>query len=1120
MSLLRFAIALTLLSFATGLSLAQIDARLLRYPDVSDRLISFVYAGDIWVVEKSGGTARRLSSPRGEESFPRFSPDGRWLAFSANYDGNTDVYVMEVTGGEPRRLTHHPGNDRLVDWTPDGRSLLFASSRESGSSRFNQLYQVPVDGGMPEKLPLAHAEFGALSGDGRNLAFQMISLDFRTWKRYRGGMTPDLWLVNLDTKETRRLTEHRANDSQPMWHGSTIYFVSDRDEYFRNNLWAVDPANGRTRQLTRFRDFDVRFPAIGPSDIVFEAGGQLYLFDLKSEKYEPLAVKVVTDLATLRPSVRSVARLIQNYDLSPTGKRVVLEARGEIYSVPAEHGPVLNLTNSSGSAERFPAWSPDGKWLAYHSDRSGEYQLVVRDAATGTETVATSFPSGYRYRPFWSPDSSKLAFIDQKLDIQILEVESKELKVIDRARWLTHGGLGSFAVSWSPDSRWLAYSKALENQNSALFVFDAQDGRTHQLTSGYYSDQEPVFDPEGKYLYFLTGRSMTPIYGDLEDSWIYANTTQLAAVPLRADVPYPLAPRSDEEEVKRPEAPKEKEAGDPAVGASEPGTNAEPEAGPAAGAESAGAAAKKADSEAAKVPPVAIDLDGFERRIQILPPKPGNLGALAAAPGKILYLRFPRTGSGDENATSMFYDLKDREEKTILAGINQHLLSADRKKLLVRKEGQYAVVDVAPGQKLDKPLRTGELEALVDPRQEWRQLYTDAWRLMRDYFYDPAMHGVDWNSVRTQYGRLLDDAVTRWDVDFLIGEMIAELNASHSYKFGGDMEQAPARGVGMLGVDVAIENGAFRVIRIIDGGVWDSEVRSPLQRAGVREGEYILAVNGIPLDVGRDFWAAFQGMDNKTVSLTVHSDPSLEGARQVLVETLGSEARLRSLAWIEANRRFVEEATNGRVGYVYVPDTGINGQTELVRQFRSQFNRDGMIIDERFNGGGQYPDHFVELLSRRRTGYIGFRDTQPASMSMLSRTGPKVMLINAWAGSGGDLFPYLFKDAGLGPLIGTRTWGGLIGISGAPPLIDGGGITVPTLALYGPDGKWLIEGHGVEPDIEVLENPTGLSPAEDAQLIRAVEEVRKALEQRPPVFVNPPAYDDRTARGQRSIGRE
>lgn len=1075
---------LLLTSFGAAQVLAQVNARMLRNPDVSRTHIAFVYAGDIWVVAKAGGTASKLSSPAGEESFPRFSPDGTQIAFSGNYDGNTDIYVMPAMGGLPKRLTHHPMPDRMIDWYPDGQSILFASAMQSGNTRFNQFYKVGKEGGLPEKLPLPFGEFAAISSDGKSLAFQYISRDFRTWKRYRGGMAPDIWLFDLQNFKSRNLTSNGANDAQPMWHGNTLYFLSDRDSNMRYNLWALDMSSGATRQLTKFTDFDVHFPAIGPEEIVFEAGGRLYLLSLAGEQYREVNVDVITDLTTLKPASKNVSDLIQSATISPSGKRALFEARGEIFSVPAEHGVIRNLTASPAAAERYPAWSPDGAKIAYFSDRSGEYELTLRNAdGSGNEQKLSSFGAGFRYQPVWAPDSKRLAFIDQTLTLQVFDVAARKSTAADKMNWLTHGGLSSFSISWSGDGRWLAYSKLVDNQNGAIFLYDTQANAVHQVTSGFYADAQPVFDPDGNYLYFLTNRSFSPSYSDVDASWVYVNTTNIAAVPLRADVAYPLAPRNDEETgaAKKDEGEKKEEA------ASEGG--------------------KK---------PVQIELAGFEQRVQVLPPKAGNYTRLAAVPGKVLYHRLPRTGSDDEKRAIVYYDLKEREEKSIIDDADWYELAADGKKLLVRKRNNFAIIDVQPGQKLDKPLRTGELEATIDPKAEWRQLFTDAWRLMRDYFYDPNMHGVDWAAMRKQYGAMLDDAVTRWDVNYVIGELIAELNASHAYRFGGDQESAPRRPVGLLGADFTLHNGAFRIERILDGGNWDDEVRSPLQRAGVRAGEYLLAVNGEPLEISKDPWAALQGLAGKTVTLTINSSPSMDGARQVLVETLDSEVRLRNLAWIEANRKRVEEASNGRVGYIYVPNTGISGQTELVRQFHGQFHKDGLIIDERFNAGGQYPDRFIELMSRRRTGYIGFRDSRPAAMSQTSRTGRQVMLINAWAGSGGDLFPYLFKEADLGPLIGTRTWGGLIGISGVPLLIDGGGITVPNLALYGPDGNWLIEGHGVEPDIEVIEDFEQLARGRDNQLERAITETLRLLEEQPPVFTPKPTFDDRTARGRKT----
>jgi tricorn protease len=1078
---------LAFLALSAGTLRGQVDARMLRQPDVSATHITFVYAGDIWVVPKSGGIAQRLSSPRGEESFPRFSPDGSTIAFSGNYDGNIDIYTVPTLGGEPERITHHPMGDRMVDWYPNGASILFASSMESGRQRFSQLYRVPRDGGLPEKLPVPYGEFGAISPDGKWLAYMPKSRDFRTWKRYRGGWAPEIWLFNLEDYSSRNITTNDANDAHPMWHGRTLYFLSDRGPNQRYNIWAYELDSDTFRQVTRFTDFDIHFPAIGPSDIVFEAGGRLYLLDLDSEEYRELSVEVVTDLATLKPRRENVAKLTTNGWISPTGKRAVVEARGEIFTLPAEHGPVVNLTASSGVAERYPTWSPDGKYIAYWSDRSGEYELTIRPAnGSGKEQRLTSLGAGFRYRPYWSPDSKKIAFIDQAKTIYIYDLDKRRTTEVDRDLWMTHGGLNSFRVSWSPDSRWMAYSRGLDNRSGAVFIYDTEAGRSHQVTSGYYSSSMPTFDPDGKYLYFLSNRTFSPSYSDVDNTWIYPNTTNIVAVALRADVPSPLAPRNDEETVngkeKNGDQNKEKK--------------------------------KEDDGENGEKPQkVEIELDKFEHRLVVLPPQAGNYTELQAVSGKVLYRRLPNTGSADEASPVMYYDLKEREEKTVLKDADGFLISADGKKMLVVKDRKLAILDVKPNQKIEKPLRTSEMEVTVDPRAEWRQLFADAWRFERDYFYDPNMHGVDWDAMREQYGRLLDDAVTRWDVNFVIGELIAELNASHAYRGGGDIERGERRGVGLLGVDWSLENGAYRIKKIIDGAPWDSEVRSPLAEPGVnvKEGDYILAVSGVPLDTSKDPWASFQGLAGKTVALSVNDKPTMDGAREVLVKTLNSETRLRHLAWIEANRKRVEEATNGRVGYIYVPNTGINGQTELVRQFGAQFQKDGLIIDERFNSGGQIPDRFIELLNRPPLSFWAVRDGKDWQWPPVANFGPKVMLINGWSGSGGDLFPYYFKKAGLGPLVGMRTWGGLIGISGAPSLIDGGVVTVPTFRMYSTEGEWFQEGHGVDPDIEVIDDPTELAKGRDPQLERAIEEVMRMLRDQPLAIPSRPPYEDRTA---------
>jgi tricorn protease len=1102
----------------------RIDARMVRQPDVSATKIAFVYAGDIWLAPKSGGVATRLSSPRGEESFPRFSPDGSLLAFSGNYDGNLDIYVVPVTGGLPRRLTHHGATDRVIGWYPDGQHILFATSMTSEKDRFNKLYRVSVEGGLPEKLPVPYGEFGAISPDGKTLAYTPISVDFRTWKRYRGGMNPDIWFFDLDKMTARNITHSDAAESVPMWHGQTLYFISDRDQDKRANIWAYDTRKDRFRQVTRFKDYDVHLPSIGPNDLVFENAGRLYLLDLETEKHHEVEIQAVTDRATLKPRVENVSSLIQHATVSPSGKRALFEARGDVFSAPAEHGIVRNLTRSSGVAERFPAWSPDGKLIAYFSDRTGEYELTIRNAdQIGEEQSLTQLGPGFRYQPQWSPDSKKIVFIDQAMRLNLYDFESKTNRVIDRQIWMYHGELNGFRVSWSADSRWLAYAGDVENRNSAIMLYDLKDNRRHQVTSGFYNDEGPVFDPDGKYLFFRTSRSFAPVYSDLDNSWIYANSASLAAVSLRKDVLSLVAPRNDEEgdkkdkdkkeDKKEPDGEKKDDEKKPSEGAKkdEPAKDSDKKADEKADKASDKEAGKKDEKKDEKPKPVEIDVEGFELRLVLLPPKAGRYDGLAAVSGKLLFRRLPRTGSGEEKSPLLYYEFEKREEKTIMDDVDGFELSAKRDKVLVRKDRAYSIIEPKENQKMDKKIDTGGFEAAIDPVAEWRQLFTDAWRFQRDYFYDPGLHGVDWKLMRERYGKLLEDAVTRWDVNYVIGELIGELNSSHTYRSGGDVENPPSRGVGYLGVDFALENGAYRIKKIVEGAPWDSEVRSPLRQPSVniKEGDYLLAVNGEPLDTTKDPWAAFQGLADKPVMLTVNDKPGKEGARDVLVQTLAGESRLRNLAWIEANRKKVEEASKGRVGYVYVPDTGHNGQNELVRQWRGQVTKDGLIIDERFNSGGQIPDRFVELLNRPLRNYWGVRDGKDWAWPPVAHFGPKAMLVNGWSGSGGDCFPFYFKQSGLGPLVGLRTWGGLIGMTGAPALIDGGSVTVPTFGIYNTKGEWIIEGYGVDPDVEVIDDPAAMAKGGDPQLERAISEVVRRLKDHSPREVKKPKYPNR-----------
>jgi len=1073
---------------------AQISAKLMRYLDVSDTQICFVYGGDIWVVDKNGGTAVPLTHSPGEESWPRFSPDGRQIAYTASYNGNPDVYVIPVQGGLPFRITHPSVADRLVDWHPDGRRLLFASSRESGQRGLNQFYLVSVKGGFPEKLKIPYGELGSFSPDGKRLAYITRITESYPFKRYRGGYSSDIIIYDLETDRAENITKNLAIDGKPAWVGSSIYFLSDRDENMRLNIWRYDIPSGKAEPVTKIADFDVAYMAAGPRELVFEAGGELFLMDLKNHHYKPVDVRVVSDLSNEIPRQVDVSGLLDDIALSPQAKRVAVEARGELFDVPVKEGFSLNLTNSSGSNDRDPSWSPDGRYLAYWSDKSGEYQVwLKRLDAEGGEKQLTRREKGYGYAMFWSPDGKNLAFIDESSTISIVSVESGEVLTAGHTRWaISHPGLERYPMSWSPDSRWLAFTETVDNSHNAVFLYDLADKKKHQATSGFYQDSDPTFSKCGRYLFYFTNRSMTPVYSDMDDgTWVYPNASQIACLSLTKDAPSPLLPKND---VFSPKAP---------------------------GAEVKPAGEKKpdrpSDDASPKTEPVKIEFDGLESRLVLLPVKAGNFGDFFLFKDKLVYLRMPISGSDARTGQLVLLDLLTLKEETVMEDVERVSLSADGEFLLVRSGSKYGVISPAPGQKIKDPVPLNGLFMNLVPKEEWRQIFKDTWRRYRDFFYDPAMHGVNWAEMRERYGALIEDARTRWDVTNICSNLQAELSAGHTYTYGGGPDQAPPAPTGFLGIDWELKDGAYRVKRIVRPAEWDTAVRSPLDAPGVavKEGDFIHAVNGLMLSAERDPYAAFEGLAGKTVSLRVSSGGKTAETRNVTVKCLAAneEFALRNLEWIENNRRTVDKLSGGKLGYIYMSNTAGQGQSELVRMFYGQLDKAGMIIDERFNGGGQLADRFLELLRRPVVYNVHWRYGGDTTQPIKANNGPLSMLINGWAGSGGDGLPWAFQELKAGPIVGERTLGILVGPATGHRLIDGGGITVPDGRLYDNDGHWFWEGEGVAPDFEVWDDPNLLVKGRDPQMEKAVEEVMKLLKIRPGRKTPAPAPEVRTAKG-------
>ena len=1085
-----------LLALASISSFGQINAKLMRYVDVSENQICFVYGGDIWVVDKNGGMAIQLTNSPGEESYPKFSPNGQEIAFTASYRGNPDVYVMNTSGGVPQRITYGSHSDRMVEWHPSGDKILFASRRETGipSRRVNQFFLIPKKGGMPEKLSIPYGEIASYSNDGKHLVYITKITETYPFKRYRGGLTSDIILFDMETKKAKNITNNMANDGKPAWANNKVYFLSDRAEDMRLNVWSYNVDTESINQVTQFKDFDITYLSAGPKNLVFEVGGTLHLMDLATEESKEVHVSVLSDL-TLEMSRRiSVEKNINNMTASPGATRIVFEARGELFNVPVKEGFVENITTSSGAFDHSPSWSPNGDHVAYWSDKSGEYEIYIQSMREEkADRKITSRNKGYGYSIYWSPDSKKLAFIDEKNDISIIDVASGRIEIADNYRWnFGHGSRYDYPINWSHDSKLLTYSIGMNNGNEAVFVYNLTSKKARQVTSGFYNDNNPIFSTDGKYLFFLTNRNFNAVYSDMDGTWIYPNTTQLAAISLTNDSPYLLKAKNDVLEAEKKEEPskgKDKNKGK-----------------------------KEKSKEKADVPkPVIIDWNDLESRLAILPVKPGNIDNLMAFENKVVFLRVPNSGSAGGDPELMFYDLKEREEKSIMTKINDVVKTADGDSLLVRSGQQFGIIKPDKDQKIEDEIPTNGLVMELNPRDEWRQIFNDTWRRYRDFFYDEDMQQVDWQALRTKYGALIDDARSRWDISFLQSNLAAELSAGHTYTFGGDNESVENVSTGYLGIDWDMDSKGYKIKRIVKPASWDAENRSPFDRPGidVSKGDYIHSVNGMTLPLNKDPYAAFEGLNGKTVIIKVSKTGNLSDAKKVVVTCLTSdeEDNIRYLDWIEQNRLMVEKLSDGKLGYVYMTNTSSRGQLDLVKMYYGQLDKEGFIIDERFNGGGQLADRFLELMTRPVIYNLYWRHGKAHTFPVKANTGPMGMLINGWAGSGGDGLPWAFRELDAGPIVGERTIGILVGPATGHRLIDGGGITVPGARLYLNDGTWFDEGIGVKPDFFVWDDPNLLMQGRDPQMEKVVKEVMKLLKNNPGLATPPPAKQNRTAKG-------
>lgn len=1072
-----YPLILALIFMKSTFLFSQNEARLMRFPAMNANSIAFCYAGQLYTVARDGGLARQLTTGNGYVSFPKYSPDGKWIAFTGQFDGNTEVYLVPSEGGLPKRLTYTATlnrddisdrmgpNNIVMGWTPDGKKIIYRSRKQTFNDFVGSLYLVSINGGLSEELPLSTGGFCSYSADGSKLAFNRVFREFRTWKYYKGGMADDIRVFDFKSGKVEKITENVSQDIFPMWIGDEVYFASDRDRTM--NIFKINMQSKVTEKVTDFKEYDIKFPSFYGSDIVFENAGFIYILDTKTKQSRKVEIKINNDLPLGRSFLADATKNIQSASLSPGGERLAVVGRGDIFTVPVKSGITRNLTTSSGAHDRAASWSPDGKYIAYLSDRSGEFEIWLQKQ-DGTEAAVqlTKNADTYYFDIQWSPDSKKILFSDKKLRLQMLDVETKKVSLVSQSKVWEYND-----YTWSPDSRFIAFAEPMKTGMNKIRIYSLETGKTSDVTDEWYASGNPVFSRDGKYLFFVSERDFNPIYSETEWNHAYTDMSKVYFVTLEAATLNPLAPKNDEVKV-------EEKAEEP-----------------------------KKDEKA--VPALKIDFENISNRIVALPIGASGYWGLQSTGDQVFYLK---NGMGMEKTQLMCFDLSESKENSV-GDFDGFELSANGKKIMVRKGKSYFVADVVKADlKVENPVSLADCKMMVDRRAEWNQIYYEAWRQMRDFFYVESMHGVNWEAMKKKYEVLLPYVNNRNDLNYIIGELIGELTIGHAYVGGGDVPEVNRINMGLLGAKVSKDkSGYFRIDKILSGANWNSALRSPLTEIGVdvKEGEYIIAVNNVNLKNVADIYQTLVDKAGKQIEIKVNSTPNEIGARSVIIVPVADESALYYYNWVQNNIRLVNEKTNGEVGYIHIPDMGVEGLVEFSKYFYPQLNKKALIIDDRGNGGGNVSPMILERLMRTPTRANMARNVQVAGTTPTKlMNGPKVLLLNQYSASDGDLFPYGFKKHNVGKTIGVRSWGGVVGIRGSLPFVDGAYLNKPEFASYSIDeSKWIIEGHGVDPDIVIDNDPAEEYKGTDSQLLKAIEVVLDELKNIKPVPAIPEGPD-------------